>query len=214
MMRNRPQKPPAPRGTDYLARFGVLTSLVLGLASLGLAWYNTRIQDTDRLLVVCRNTFTGHRGFNWPATYPVAESIKADLAPVMLTECDLSNAGRRTLSVVRFAVGGRASDSGATQVPPIHYGEPDSSILGLPLNIAAGESRRLAMLLAMAVDSDGYESFHLVPPNGRPLLLDFRAPPGDSTSRSVRWDFSFRFATALGQSAEHTIGILDFGQGP
>jgi hypothetical protein len=198
---------------------------VVAVASLGLTSYNTRLEDLDQLSANCSWGFTGHFGFAWPESYPVPDSLHANYTPVALVECDLLNPGRRGTSVTQFSMFGRGPDdhdlSESSRLhldPPPNYAWPDSTVLRLPFELAAGQAHRLRALLGLRTEQDGTLALYLLAPSGQaspfafqlPDSLSPQYPPSSSRGASKkaaenRWAVDLRFATGRGTAASYTV---------
>jgi len=120
--------------------------------------------------------------------------------------------------VTDFLVAGK-SPTDAGPISPDLYQTPDSSILGLPLNLEPGQTHRITLLLVYSKDPQRKGEVYLVTSRGGWQLVAFdwremesrsRARRGDSAKSSLLtpdfeevWQVQLRFVTALGASAEY-----------
>jgi hypothetical protein len=199
-------------------------SLAIGATSLFIAWQNSRLQDIDQLRAKCDYGFTAHIGYEWPASYPVPDSVRPHYYPLLLIRCVLANPGRRTVSVTDLLVGGRPPSDKGEPIDPDLYQTPDSSILSLPLNLGPGESHRMAMLIVQSRRPGREEGISLLTPRGneqvvaidwREVESKVRARTRDTSKSSYpppkdeeRWQVQLRFLTALGARAEYTASWI------
>lgn len=99
-----------------------MLSLAIGAASLGISWHNSKTQDEDRMQLKCDYGVTSHLFQTWPRYYPLPDSLRRGFAPVMVIGCDLSNPGRRAVSVTDFSAA-----TGATHRELlVRYGMPET----------------------------------------------------------------------------------------
>jgi len=225
LKRLKPRRPSPPgsstRSVDLTARVTAVASLLIAGFSAFVAWQNyglaaraSDLQDSDHLLAHCVPEFTGHIGINWPPGYSVPESIRRSFVPLLLVTCDLTNSGRRPLSVTAFSIAGRPPGT-AILGWPFPVARPDSSILGLPTALEPGRTHRLSFLLGLR--NPGGDAIWLLPPSGQsvPIAIDIRhftdtLPSSLNPTGSAfpeRWDFDLAFQTGLGATVHQTFGL-------
>lgn len=203
-----------PSAPDYVARTVALISLGLSAATFALGWYNTQKQDTDDLALTCNEQLTGYPFMDlgvWThagRSYPTLDAIATRFGPLMLVECDLTNAGRRPLSVVRFSASAAPPPSGpGNSAAPEYHEIIDSTLIALPLTIGQGDTKRVSLLIAKSLsDSSAFDALHLVAPSGRPFLIGLEGV--DSLQTESSWLFHFAFATAMGQTRHYVTALV------
>ncbi len=147
-----------------------MLSLAVAAGSFALAWYNTRAQDVDQLQLACTDEMV-----HLPGLHPLPDSVRAQFIPMLHVRCDLTNIGRRPLSLVDVGLWAKAAPDTVSPFDDGSFYLPDSSVIGLPLVLAPGQTHRLPLLFGIP-SSEEFDGILLLTPANAVAPIIVRVP--------------------------------------